>query len=399
MILRKWEELPEFMRTDEVRPYYEILNKRRGSLVLKRMMDLVGGLVLLVLLAIPMAVIAVMIKLDSEGPVFYRQERITTYGKHFRIHKFRTMVSNADKIGTAVTVGNDSRKDSRIRVIRKENGGVSSARNMALQESTGDYAIFLDSDDWLESNAVEKLLELTSQYNNLFAMCDRYWVTYDKNGNTTTVYPAKKTPVLTTQREEALINVGTGKYNLQSACYKLFDCKIIREDCMRFNEDLHYGEDGLFVFSYLKHVDGIVYTSEPLWNILDREGSATKLSFNSRMMTTPNSVKVMLSFPDNSIQVQNALELYLVQRIETVLKCAIESDRKKYLPQINSLKEEIRKHRSYVFTSSVSLREKLNYAKYTYFLPSAIYFFNILETQTKGRLKTFYYNVLKRVDK
>ena len=109
MILRKWEELPEFMRTEEVRPYYEILNKRRGSLVLKRIMDLAGGLVLFVFLAIPMAIIAVLIKIDSEGPVFYRQERITTYGKHFRIHKFRTMVSNADKIGTAVTVGNDSR--------------------------------------------------------------------------------------------------------------------------------------------------------------------------------------------------------------------------------------------------------------------------------------------------
>lgn len=109
MILRKWEDLPDFMRTDEVRTYYEVLKKKRIGLVLKRMMDLFGGLVLLVLLAIPMAVIAVMIKLDSEGPVFYRQERITTYGKHFRIHKFRTMVSNADKIGTAVTVGNDSR--------------------------------------------------------------------------------------------------------------------------------------------------------------------------------------------------------------------------------------------------------------------------------------------------
>jgi lipopolysaccharide/colanic/teichoic acid biosynthesis glycosyltransferase len=56
-----------------------------------------------------MLVIAVWIKADSKGTVFYRQERVTTYGKHFRIHKFRTMVSNADKIGTAVTVGNDSR--------------------------------------------------------------------------------------------------------------------------------------------------------------------------------------------------------------------------------------------------------------------------------------------------
>ena len=108
-MLKRWEELPDFMRTDEVRPYYEALKKKGLSLFFKRAVDLVGGLVLLVLLATPMAIIAVMIKLDSEGPVFYRQERITTYGKHFRIHKFRTMVSNADKIGTAVTVGNDSR--------------------------------------------------------------------------------------------------------------------------------------------------------------------------------------------------------------------------------------------------------------------------------------------------
>ena len=56
-----------------------------------------------------MGIIALYIKLDSEGPVFYRQERITTYGKHFKIHKFRTMVNNADQIGSAVTVDNDSR--------------------------------------------------------------------------------------------------------------------------------------------------------------------------------------------------------------------------------------------------------------------------------------------------
>ena len=97
------------MRCDEVRKYYDILAKRRGQLALKRGFDLVVALILFVFLAIPMAVIAIMIKLDSKGPVLYRQERVTTNGKHFRIHKFRTMVSNADKIGSAVTVGNDSR--------------------------------------------------------------------------------------------------------------------------------------------------------------------------------------------------------------------------------------------------------------------------------------------------
>lgn len=108
-MLKKWEDLPEFMKTEEVRPYWEILNEHRGQIVLKRIFDLIVSLVLLVILVIPMAIIAVWIKLDSKGPVFYRQERVTTYGKHFRIHKFRTMVSNADKIGSAVTVGNDSR--------------------------------------------------------------------------------------------------------------------------------------------------------------------------------------------------------------------------------------------------------------------------------------------------
>ena len=108
-MLKKWETLPDYMKNDKVRVYYETLQKKKVSMFLKRVMDLVGGLILLILLAIPMIVISIMIKLDSDGPVFYRQERITTYGKHFRIHKFRTMVSNADKIGSTVTVGNDSR--------------------------------------------------------------------------------------------------------------------------------------------------------------------------------------------------------------------------------------------------------------------------------------------------
>lgn len=108
-MLKKWETLPDYMKNDEVRVYYDSLQKKKVSMFLKRVMDLVGGLILLILLAIPMIIISIMIKLDSDGPVFYRQERITTYGKHFKIHKFRTMVSNADKIGSTVTVGNDSR--------------------------------------------------------------------------------------------------------------------------------------------------------------------------------------------------------------------------------------------------------------------------------------------------
>ena len=100
MRLRKWEDLPAFMQCEEVREYHDILAKKKCALGLKRGFDVVVATIML---------IAIMIKTDSPGPVFYRQERVTLYGKKFRIHKFRTMVNNADKIGSTVTVGGDAR--------------------------------------------------------------------------------------------------------------------------------------------------------------------------------------------------------------------------------------------------------------------------------------------------
>ncbi len=108
-MLWEWDDLPDGMRAPEVRPYYDILKKRKLSLAFKRLFDFVLSALVLIVLAVPMLLIAVVIKLDSEGPAVYRQERVTAYGKHFRIHKFRTMVRDADRIGTAVTVGQDSR--------------------------------------------------------------------------------------------------------------------------------------------------------------------------------------------------------------------------------------------------------------------------------------------------
>lgn len=108
-MLKKWTDLPENMQAPEVRPYWEALNQKRVQLAFKRCFDIIAAFILLAILLIPMLILAVWIKMDSSGPVFYRQERVTTNGKHFRIHKFRTMVSNADQIGTAVTVGHDSR--------------------------------------------------------------------------------------------------------------------------------------------------------------------------------------------------------------------------------------------------------------------------------------------------
>lgn len=114
-----WEKLPSQMQTEAVKPYYEILQKKQISLIFKRSFDIVVSLIMLLILSPVFLVLAIAIKLDTEGPVFYRQVRVTQYGKEFRIFKFRTMVNNADKIGSQVTVGGDSRITRVGKVIRE----------------------------------------------------------------------------------------------------------------------------------------------------------------------------------------------------------------------------------------------------------------------------------------
>ena len=95
--------------TETVKKYRASIEKKKISLFLKLFFDKVLALILLIPLSPIILGIAIWIKFDSEGPVFYRQERITTYGRTFRIFKFRTMVKDADKLGTAVTQQNDPR--------------------------------------------------------------------------------------------------------------------------------------------------------------------------------------------------------------------------------------------------------------------------------------------------
>ncbi|MGC4018011.1 MAG: sugar transferase [Muricomes sp.] len=118
-MISKWEELPEFMRNECVQPYYEILKKKKFSLSIKRGMDFFLALVLTIVLSPVMAGLSLWIKLDSRGPVFYRQERITRYGKPYRIFKFRTMIIGADKKGPLVTEKQDSRITGAGQVLRR----------------------------------------------------------------------------------------------------------------------------------------------------------------------------------------------------------------------------------------------------------------------------------------
>ena len=119
MLVKKWKKLPPEMQNEAVRPYYEKLRKKNFSLFWKRCFDFFVSTLMLLLLSPVFIILAIAIKIDSRGPVFFRQERVTQYGKKFRIFKFRTMVNNADKMGSQVTVSNDMRITRVGKFIRK----------------------------------------------------------------------------------------------------------------------------------------------------------------------------------------------------------------------------------------------------------------------------------------
>ena len=119
MHYKQWKELPKQFQNEEVKPYYQMLNKRKNSIRMKRILDFVLALGMTVTLSPVMLVLAVCIKIDSRGPVFYRQERVTRYGKIYRIFKFRTMVADADRRGPAITQSGDDRITRMGHLLRK----------------------------------------------------------------------------------------------------------------------------------------------------------------------------------------------------------------------------------------------------------------------------------------
>ena len=114
-----YQELPQSMKNESVKTYLELLNEHCFSLAAKRVFDIIVSFLILALLSPLLLILAAAIKLDSRGPVFYRQIRVGRYNQDFKIYKFRTMVQDADRVGPPLTVGDDPRVTRVGRLIRK----------------------------------------------------------------------------------------------------------------------------------------------------------------------------------------------------------------------------------------------------------------------------------------
>lgn len=97
------------MKNEEVKKYYETVKKRKTALIFKRIFDIVMSVFLIVLFSPLLLATFIVIKLDSPGKALFLQDRVTQNGKIFKVFKFRTMVENAESLGSQVTTGEDPR--------------------------------------------------------------------------------------------------------------------------------------------------------------------------------------------------------------------------------------------------------------------------------------------------
>lgn len=193
--------------------------------------------------------------------------------------------------------------DARIKLFKKSNGGVSSARNEALDNATGSYITFVDADDWIENDFLKDMLEFAVQ-NNAEIICSNF--TFDKvvDGKLLQVTPNQVSKV--------------ESYNVDDVCHeitKIYDRKIGWENCsklfskkaihnVKYDEDITNGEDWLFFCKTLKNIEHLAITPITGYHYVYMSNSASNMvnkSYVSACIASERSLNIGLPFTSTDI--------------------------------------------------------------------------------------------------
>lgn len=215
--------------------------------------------------------------------------------------------------------------DDRVKCARQANFGVSKARNRALDLATGDHVVFLDSDDWLELDTCEQLIRMQRMHPGMLIAADTYLVTMNGGQENREAQGTDLAPRLLTP-DEAIREFGVpNSVHIGWASDKLFSMDVIEREHLRFDEAISHGEDGLFVFDYLKGCEGLYYEPILLWNALERPGSATRSGYTSKMLSALDAVDQMISRAGNSPDAVAHLVAYRAGRALGILRLGMAS--------------------------------------------------------------------------
>jgi len=262
------------------------------------------------------------------------------------------LVNDGSKDGSGMICNEYEKKNDRIKVVHKENGGSSSARNAGLDVASGEWVGFVDSDDYIEKDMFEKLLNTAKNYDTPIVACGRS--RHQLNGSITKMLLPSATTVIANQT--ALEYAVSNNSFTRSVCNKLFNRKVIRN--IRFDYKVSSGEDATFLIEAIAFSGSDVgYIAEALYHCCVRSGSATT-SFTSKRLTAFDSWRKIVKDlePISERLVRTAKGNIVIDAGSLMLK-AIDNRKKTYLPAI---KKNARPYlRDLFFAKGISLKVKI----------------------------------------
>lgn len=219
------------------------------------------------------------------------------------------------------TIYNEYTTDSRVTIIKKENGGVSSARNTGIKEATGDYIMFVDSDDYIELTMVEEYVKYMSLNQMVIGGFNEIYVNkiFRHNPNKQKINEQLEIINLIFRGTE----IGGFLFN------KIYDINIIKKHNIYLNEKIHMCEDLLFNINYLFHIGRVIVISDSLYNYRMRKSSAT-WSFDENLY---NDLKLCLKQIEQLLKSNNLLDVqFLYYKLNLLYKYSYsDKNEKKYI--------------------------------------------------------------------
>lgn len=223
------------------------------------------------------------------------------------------LVDDGSTDGSGKICDDAAAADSRFKVVHQENTGVSSARNRGLEEASGEYICFIDSDDSVEANYVETLLSALVSSGAGLSVCGLKCT--DTSGIETIQVPRRKTVIKIDVPNEQKF-VWLEKRNLLfGPCQKMYLKSVIDNSRLKFPEGLRYGEDLMFNLSYLEHIESLAAIPQSLYCYNRRSSSLSTVFRNDQFTVDYNQWKALLDFHTRMGLMGNSSQSFLYKRL------------------------------------------------------------------------------------
>jgi glycosyltransferase involved in cell wall biosynthesis len=311
-------------------------------------------------------------KISVVVPVFnselHLQKCIDSICKQTYVNLEIIIVNDGSTDNSSVISDDLANKDNRIKVIHKKNEGVSVARNIGVELATGEYIGFVDSDDWLEQDAYEKIVDIIIEQ-RVEAVIFEYKIVHE-DGNYKHNYYKKLNGFMTNEKaiESVISPVSRFIWN------KVFSKRLLKD--IEFDSTLFYGEDTLYAIQALSKAQLIFYLSEPLYNYFQSPSSVTRSEFNSKIFTGVTAFRKQMDFCKIKYPtLVEVAQIALKNIIVNVLVMIIENDRdKEYQVLFKKLHSEFKLNFFKIIKSTkISKRLKIKFVM-AYLNPSLIIF-------------------------